>query len=382
MADITAKGDPQLVAKDVQVNFANMDVKVHGSMLSWLYDLIFSIAKNTIKQQASTAIAAQVKQMLNVMVNQLLATLNLEVPVSAVAQVDMQFTAPPSFSGGFAQAWLKGQFENITAPQDAPVPHSPLPTNAPSMMIEADVDQFLFNSGFWFLFHGDMLSHTVTQADIPPEVGLQLTTKTFGALVPAMKAAYPNSNLEWGLVATQQPNAAITPDQGVLMTGSFNMTWLVQATPNATEFKPMFTLGLDMAATVNLAANGTNLTASVGLRSFHMTLLDSALGPFDTTTLTAFFNAIISSSLIPMANQRLKPGFPLPVVEGMSLRSPALTTNAGYFSLVSDVNFVPPPSVLAALDRHVALRQLQKVGVIHLGDSAKAAQGKAYVAIN
>lgn len=372
---VTVDGEPQLYAQNVDVNFQNMDIHVHGSSLSWLYDLIAALAKSTIKKEAANAVATNMKQLINVMANAALATIPLEVPVSAVAKIDMRMTQAPTFANSLMSVFLLGQFENITNPVPCPLPHVTLPSNPPTRMVQADVDQFVFNSGFWYLFQNKMLSHLVTQADIPPAVGLKLNTNTFGALVPPLKTLYPNTPLEWQLDPLSQPSAAITPDQGVVMSASFSMTWLV----GNDTFVPAFTLALDIQARVQLATVATNITGNVTLTALKISTISSNVGQFDTKLLNTFFNAIVGGPIINMVNTALKAGLPLPVFAGIGLANPVLSNGAGFFSLSTDVTYVPPASVLRALDEVVALRQATKVGIIHLG---RTMDGRGAVGIN
>jgi len=354
-----ATGHPQLSVQSVVASFDNISVHVHGSILSWLYDLIFAIAKNTIKTDAAKAVESELTQLIDVAADQALDSLNLAVSITNLTQLDLLLTQSPLFPSNYVLVYFKGQIENKTNPTPCPLPHSTLPSNAPSRMLEFDVDQFLFNSGLWLIYTDGGLAYTVTQSVIPPEFPFSLNTSTFAGLLPELASAYPNAGIEWALSAASAPYLTISPG-GCSLSAVFDMEWLAGYPPAAFEpaFGTQVALDVDCFLFFNSSTSSTVLQGNVSLGNFSLEITSSTIGNLsgDAANLEAFFGAIFGGPIISMINQAIEAGFPLPVFEGMSLQNAQLTLNQNFVSLSSDVHYQPPQRLVAALDQHVLLR--------------------------
>jgi lipopolysaccharide-binding protein len=381
-----ATGHPQLSVQSVVASFDNISVQVHGSILSWLYDLIFDIAKNTIKTDAAKAVESELTQLINVAADKALDSLNLAVPITNLTQLDLLLTQNPQFPSSYVSVYFKGQIENKTNPTPCPLPHSTLPSNAPPQMIEFDVDQFLFNSGLWLIYTDGKLAYTVTQSVIPPEFPFSLNTTTFAGLLPELANAYPNAAIEWALSAASAPYVTISPG-GCSLSAVFDMEWLAGYPPAA--FQPAFdtqvSLDVDCFFFFNSISNGTFLQGNVSLANFSLEITSSTIGNLsgDAASLNAFFDAIFGGPIISMINQAIEAGFPFPVIEGMSLRNAGLTLNQGFVSLSSDVHYQAPQRLLAALDEYVRQRmQRQLASRRAAAAAAQRHRNVATVAVN
>jgi len=350
---VTANGSPQLYVDAVNADFEDLSISVHGSILSWLYDLIFDVAKNKIKSAAAQIVATELTNLINVMADQALAGIMLDVPLGNTTQLDMTLVDAPSLPNSNFEVDLKGQFENKTNPQPAPLPHVTFPPTLPIQHVLLQIDQYLFGSGLWLAYSSGMLSTVVTAATLPPQVPFTLNTSTFAEIVPELAKAFPNAAIEWKINALSCPTANIT-GPGVEVGAAFAMAWYA-ADPSG-NFQPAFEVELDLGALVSLTLNATAIGGNMSFTSFNMELMSSSIGKVDLTTLNIFFSAIVEGPILQLINQAIGGGIPLPTIAGIQLVDPHLIYHEDYAEMNADLHIVPPASVVAALDAVVAAR--------------------------
>mgnify|MGYP000316897357 CR=1 FL=1 len=254
---------------------------------SWLYDLIFDVAKKTIRTDAETMVAQQVTTLLNTMANKALSGLPLHIPISATEQLDLSMVGQPSYPQGQGISFYsRGEFQNITNPSEAPLPHTGFADISPTQMVSFDVDPFLLNSLLYLMYTAGTLEHMVTQADIPPQFPFKLNTvsenllicwyrvciylcyarlccfvhdpdqTSFKGALPNLYQAYPNEAVAWLFSARSPPGLAVCP-QNASFTADFYMTWLAM---DQGTWKEAFTLDMYLVMPIALNLNATALT--------------------------------------------------------------------------------------------------------------------------
>jgi hypothetical protein len=214
-------------------------------------------------------------------------------------------------------------------------------------MFSLDFDPFVLNSELYLMYTAGTLEHMVTQADIPPQYPFKLNTTAFKGALPALYKVYPNEAVAWLFSARNAPSMAVCP-QNASLTADFYMTWLAQDKGSWVE---AFTLDMYLELALSLNLNATALTGKVALTTFDLTLLSSNVGQFDTNMISVFFNAIVAGPLVSQMNDALAKGFPVKSMGGVSLVNPSLAYNNGYMTLLTDVQYVPPADVVAAVER-------------------------------
>ncbi len=103
---------------------------------------------------------------------------------------------------------------------------------------------------------------------------------------------------------------------------------------------------IDLAATVGFSK--VNLTGSVDLKSFAMKLRWSTVGTFGINLLDGIIQTAVSTVVVPLINEQMAAGFPLPVFQELSLTNPALDIEDGILFVCSDFVYSPNSSITPA----------------------------------
>ena len=134
----TTPTHPTLGLSGLHVALKLGHITIHGSMLSWLYDVLIDLVKHSIDKAVSSALNAAVTSFIDVDVAHFLSQLNLVVPLKLdppfdVASIDFSLLSVNTSSSHLAIN-NKGEFVSRD-PNDPPFPDTPpvLPDVPPSL---------------------------------------------------------------------------------------------------------------------------------------------------------------------------------------------------------------------------------------------------------
>lgn len=348
LAVVNSNGRPGLVAKNVDMNLDKIKVDFHGTWLEWLYKLILGIFKGKLKDGIATVVETDITNLVNVVANQALSTMDLEPKVSEYLQLDMHLIDNPTFMSGFFWAGFKGMFESIKSPVDAPVAHVNIPNTKPTKMFQFSIDQYVANSALWNVQNLGLLDFTITNSMIPPTVPFHLTTDSFKGVFPALFEKYGSADIEWDIDPRAVPTVTIDPKKKILLTTGFGQAWNVITKDGKSEaLKLDMTLyfGIDL----NVDGDSPAIHGSVTTLVFDISVENTNIGPVNVTPLNGLFNSLFGGIIKGMVDGALKTGLPLPVVKGISLTNTELILNEGYVTLESDIKYTVPTEITDAV---------------------------------
>lgn len=152
----TKEGKPTLTLSGTSVNLDLGKIEVHGSMLSWLYDLLIDAVQGSITKAISSALTTALTNFVNDDLAQILAALTpvLPIPFPApynVASIDLSMLSFATTATHVA-AGVRGEVIPADASKPAyPVAPLPLPDTPPSAfstyMVALSLTQYFLNSG-------------------------------------------------------------------------------------------------------------------------------------------------------------------------------------------------------------------------------------------
>jgi hypothetical protein len=90
---------------------------------------------------------------------------------------------------------------------------------------------------------------------------------------------------------------------------------------------------------LQLFITGNLVNASTSYINGSLTEGTSVVGPIDLDKMKDIVDIVVAKGFLPVVNNVLSQGVLLPVVHGLSLVTPALTVENGYFGIVAGINF-------------------------------------------
>ena len=337
-------GKPHVEASDLSVQINDFSIKTHGSLLSWLYNLIVKSFKGSIKSAVAKAIKDAVGEEVNTDLNKILSTLAMTqaLPLPApynVALVDYTILNLDVEADHIAID-IRGSINDTSksaAPYSGAVPAMP-PASASvygAHHVVIDLSSFLFESAAYVFANRGLLQYTITSKDIPASAPIKLNTDTFVALAPGLK--------KW-------PAAPMSITAGVRSTPSFTFASGKVGINLAADFNfsvvPKNGTAVDAFGLVcNLEASAT---PSITAQTLHFTISPNAtctpkiayshIGTVDASGFGMILNLAIAA-IVPIANKIIASGVPLPSVEGFSFANTAITADNNLLSLTTDIKY-------------------------------------------
>lgn len=341
---------PQLVVSGCNVRISNISVKIHGSIFSWLYDLIIDLFKGSLKSAAADAIKGALVTAVNVKADAILETLSYKINFREWGTLDYSLTGPAQFipSAGVFYLPFKAEVYQQNSTAECPLPHNNIAYAPSGRMIDLFLDTFALNSGGFVYFNEDVWHLTLDNSNLPPSFPIKLYTNDWAMLIPQLQVVYPNMAMQIVISLDSNPNVE-TSNGAASITAPFLID--VQVLPTNKPALSAFAIVANITAVLDIhtfeAPAGPALDIQVGnTTDVTFTLRNSTIGNIDFSLINIITSAIIDTVIIPNANKQLAPGFPLPSVDGLSLLNPLIYLQNNIIQLSTDISFKPPAEML------------------------------------
>jgi hypothetical protein len=194
----------------------SLDIQVHGSIFSWLYDLIVSAFKDTLKKSLESAAADAVNEFWDTTADELLGKYKTLIPLTIkapydISQVDDSIVEVTSLSDRLILG-VKGEVEALAS---APRKIQPYPGVAPSFaanptgdaMIRIKLSPFALNSGAWTFFQYGLIKFEITPQMVPRSSPIRLNTSDtiLAGVAPGLARNCPDEGIRLTLNGTSPP---------------------------------------------------------------------------------------------------------------------------------------------------------------------------------
>jgi len=340
---------PQMSVQSVSLNVGNIDMSFHGSLLDWILDLFKGMIENAVKSNLDSVFGSAVSDFITTDVNSVLMNLDLDIPINAPAPYNISearfgIVSIPTISSTFVGISLQGDVVPLANPVNPPITPPNLPPFSPSdgsIYISAAISPYTLVSALYTYLVANTLTWTINSQSIP--LGFN-NTGAYTLVAPGFPSQYPNAAVQLNVAITALPTITMT-------TGSIAtvvpMTFIFEAqAPNST-FVNAF--GLNASASLSLSLgvspsnNGTSyvITGSLGYLDADLGLAFTNVGTVNVPLLQALVNITFSAVLVPIFDELLAHGLPLPQAPGMTLTSPTLVTGNGYVTFGCNFTFDP-----------------------------------------
>ena len=337
---------PTVGVSSAAVDIGGFSIHVHGSE-SWLYNWLVGLFKGSIKGSIQSSLKDAIVNAVNQQAEHALATIPIVQKIDDFSSIDYAMLASPVISSSALTSEHLGQFQS-----NAPSPPSPWdPVSLPSTVSSSDEINLVLstevaNSAGYVYFKAGALTTTVKE--LPSWSPVRLNTTDFKLLIPKLYDAFPDMDMEFVLAANSTPNAQINVT-GATCDVQGTVDVYVRPTPTTRTYA--FTLGLTIFGEGKVSVSKSNITAVVAFVGTDLSLMKTSpqVGVFNAGILSDLVNLAITHGLVPWLNKVLAVGFPIPVVDGVTLSNVNVIYGDGYVGLASDFQYAPPASFLKAL---------------------------------
>ena len=358
------RGVPSLSMSDCSPHVVANNIHVTGGLI-WPFDQLGDLLIGNFKDSIIGSLGPMIcntgirDTLLNIFLNPFLTSWSYLIPIPFPAPydravLDYHLSGTPSVvSLGYLEAAAHARVDVNGVKSLSPMPVMPSLTSAQigTHMITAQLSPYVLNTAFWGFFQQHLVGTTITKAMVPQALQFLFNTDAF-PLLPKLQKAYPHSEMLVNLSATSIPTVSIAVS-GVTATLDAKATFLVA--PSATRGAPLPAFDLRapaLKATVKIGATGGDspaITGSIGTVNLELKAGSSSfgdLGPAVIAFLSKPLNEVLNSVAIPLVNDVIKSGIPIPnidqTVDGyhikVAIANPEISPQDGFALVGTDVS--------------------------------------------
>jgi hypothetical protein len=337
---------PVLAADKVSLNIGSIDITFHGSLWDWLLDLLKDLLSGSIKSAVSDAFDSAITKFVNVDANAQLAKLKFEVPLKLkapynIAEARFGLVADPDFNTSFVGVALQGDVVPIANPVTPPITPPQLPafdSAAAASYIQMHFSDYTFVSAVYTFYQANLLTWPLSADKIP--LGFNETV-AYVLIAPGFPLKYPTSPVSLFIHVLDIPTFEIQPS-GITVSVPVGFDFNVPDTNG--NIVTAFTLGANTSLGLDLSIgpDSDNELALLGNLSFltaDLYVIQTNVGSVSTGLLQDLINFLFTDILLPIVNDLLVNGIPLPSLDVVILKKTALTLGNENIMISSDFVF-------------------------------------------
>jgi len=323
--------DNKLTAKvgNIAADLRSVNIKTHGSLLSWLYNIIIDLFKNSLKNAAERALHDSLTTLINEQAAKLLADIPYIAKVDSIADLDYHLTSPiayPAPVGDYIQVdFVGGVFPAGGALPK--LPHHGITQYRSGKMLDFVLDQYVLDSALDTYQKAKVFDWLVTQATLPPNSPIKMNTSDFAIVFPLLAQKYPNRAMKVRLYTSVAPSLSLTNTAQKVAVPATAVVFVDQ--DGRQNFTEAFQLAVTQSGSFEAAIKSNRLFLKLDTLEFSLKVISSNIGAFDETIFNILVGTAINLVIVPGVNAALATGLPLPLIPAITLVDPALQFGAG-----------------------------------------------------
>lgn len=336
-----SKGRPTISSRSCSCSVRSTGIKFHGGR-AWIYNLFRGKVAKSLKSSiegGNGMLCKQLTKLVNVDGAKKMAELPVSVKFARMFLLDYSFLSKPSFSSGFMETYHKGEVDWYGGHENIPFDAPPLPAGTDSSkMLYLWLSDFLFNTMSYTAFTNGLLTHNVTEKNLPGGV-LNTTCKTMciGKLIPQIGKMFPNSQVMMNLSSSAMPN--MTADNRTTRVDAKGDIKFY-ATMGKDKAKYFLTLSANMSTTISITVQNEKVFAKVLKLPINVTVKDSKIGKLSDFMLNFIVKNIVESFVEPKLNELGGNGFPLPIIGSVHFANTQLLIQQNSLLIATDVKYL------------------------------------------
>ncbi|XP_031567087.1 bactericidal permeability-increasing protein-like [Actinia tenebrosa] len=336
----TSDGHPTIAAAGCSASIGGVSIHFSGGA-SWLYNLFSSKIEGVIKSSLNSELCKAATSAINDQGAKAVAKFPVKKQLDKYSLIDYALVKTPNSSFSFLDVFVKGEFESVAHPSEAPFTPVSLPVDSESSsMVYAWITDYVLNSASFVYMQAGFMNRTVTNDDLPKNFSYALNTKTFKLLIPLLYYKYPDRPMKLKVYPTEIPTVSSLA-AGIDLSIIGNIEMYVDLANGSSVYA--LTLGLKISSSVKIAVRETNLTVHSDFVKLKARLIDSAIGNIllNIKLLQVFLDVFVDKLVIKEINEFGDKGFPLPVIDGVSLENPKISNGKSFTLVSADVSYKP-----------------------------------------
>jgi hypothetical protein len=356
-ASTTSDGHVQLTSDAVSVDISSLDIHFSGGLTSLILnvikDLFGGLIRSSIEKMIDSKFGALVSTDLNAALAQIktvktFAKAPYNNTEALIGFEDLSTTA------SYISAGLEGYLVPVANPSAIPpfsvVTMPDFYSGASDAFVQVMVSAFTVESLAWGFIGAGALQHVIPPSAVPANAALQLNTNdpAFLLIAPGMVTRYPNMNI--------QIDARV--QQGVQVSSATNDDSFAVSAPLTLALQPLtpqgpadafilgctFSTSLKVSISNQTAGGNANAPAIVGEMEYlqcPLAVQNSTVGPVKIGVLADVLNYLLPNVLVPLINQDLAIGFPLPSSPAVSLQQTSISFEDNYVVFGTAISINP-----------------------------------------
>ncbi|XP_036605676.1 bactericidal permeability-increasing protein-like [Trichosurus vulpecula] len=295
----------------IHIGSVNIFTSTNQSLLRDVYEKNFQtmLHKNMFQK-----ICSKIKTLTAFSVEPYLHTVPVKVNLDEIAGIDYSLIEPPKFKGHHLDIPLKGQFFSLTH-HHTPYPFHPSAVdfrNSQLQMVFIGVSNSFFDSANHVYKNAGIKSLQMNSSMVPKDSKYILSTDYYGILIPQLSKDFPSMAMKIVVDFPASVPTIFIDSRTKLSLMSSLSTHVFAIFSNSSETL-LFTLRLKTIVTLYIKVKSGTILGRMTLESLDVELEQSYIGHFQVSLMQDPFAYYISKVWLPIMNERLEQGYPLPV---------------------------------------------------------------------
>ncbi|KAM8798060.1 bactericidal permeability-increasing protein-like [Eudromia elegans] len=330
-------GRPAVRSAGCRATVGRLRLEFHHGQ-SWLYNLLAPLLQGPLRGALGEHLCTELQRLVR-RLQDTLDSWRVSVQLDPFAAIDYSLLQEPEITAEHGDLSIKGEFFGVGRRQQSPFAAAPVPLpQAEQPMLLLGVTEFVANSAAFVYFTAGALRWTVTGDMLPRRFPLRLSTESVGLFAPQLQELYPTQPMELRLWARRQPLLSCRPDGLRLALHGAAETFVLL--PNGTR-APAFLLHLDANVTGRPVLTASRIGGSMSLLGLSVEQKESHVGPLEVKSLENLLSFGLRLFGLPLANRRLRAGFPLPGTRHLRLLQPRVSLHEGFALVATDLQYEP-----------------------------------------
>jgi len=271
---------------------------------------------------------------------QAFASLPIIQPLNSNIEIDFGLLSNPVFTSQYLGTAHKGEFYYTPRPTESPGSPVAMPDSLDlTKMVQIFGSQYSGNSILYALQQSGRIEAHVFASMIPPDAPVHLNTSDVAwmLLAPGLASKFPNMPMQLYIYTTESPVTGIEPLGGnVNATGNMDVQVVFENGTVVTAF----TLNGTVYCSANATMRAENISVDLTYLFAEFGLLYSNIGQVYVTQFDKLID-LLAQHIIPLVNQKIGAGIPIPAVDGITFTNPEINWNQGFIMIATDVVYNP-----------------------------------------
>jgi len=332
----------QISSIPAKVTVDNFDVDIHDTKNGWFYKIILGLFDGVLKNAIANGLQKAFPTSITDSIDKALMNVPIRQQVVDPVIFDIGLIRQPLFTDSVFRLYEAGDSYIKSDPTPCPsttchavqLPEAVTSTRMVQMYMSESVPTSLARA---FMMAG-FLKYTVTNSILPPNFLFKLNTLLLKPYLPALQAAYPDSDVHLVASVTETPQISFIAGVGASAKVDGTLTIMVQNTTGSSLYVEAIVLDIEVKAVALASLAGWQVYGKVSNTSLIATVKSSNVGFVDNKNIQFILNFALQYAL-PSINELLKNGVTLPNVPGFSISGADITHGQGYLSLGIDVSY-------------------------------------------